>query len=172
MSPGGVFARFSTAEQLLVAVQSLDARGWKDWESFSPHPIPGIGGQENTKIISRAALIGGLFGLVSAIAMQVIPTSILYPVNVGGKPLLSLPAFLPIVFECTVLFAVIGSFLAMLFAARLPRWHRSLFNVEEFRKVSRDAYFVVVYCENLREASRLLVELGGEHIISLPKPAE
>lgn len=172
MSLGGVFARFPTAEQLLVAVQSLDAEGWKNWETFSPHPIATIKGQRDTKLISRAALIGGLFGLVAAIAMQVIATSILYPVNVGGKPLLSLPAFFPIVFECTVLFAVIGSFLAMLVAARLPHWHRSIFNVEEFRKVSRDAYFVIVYCENCREASRLLAELGGEHIVSLPKLTE
>jgi hypothetical protein len=172
MSSGGVLARFPTAEQLLVAVRSLDAEGWKDWETFSPHPIPTLQGQRDTRLISRAALIGGLFGLVSAIVMQVIPTSILYPVNVGGKPLLSLPAFFPIVFECTVLFAVIGSFLAMLVTARLPHWHRSMFNVEEFRKVSRDAYFVIVYCENRQEASRLLVKLGGEHIIFLPKFTE
>jgi hypothetical protein len=147
----------------------LEASGWKDWETFSPHPIEGTECRVNVGIISQTALVFGLFGFVAAVAMQVIPTSVLYPISLGGKSTLSLPAFFPIAFESILLFSAIGGVMALLFTARLPRWYRPLFEVEEFRKASRDAYFVAVYCEDPEEAARFLTELGGEHITTIPK---
>lgn len=162
----GMLVRFHTAEQLVEAVRALEAHGWTDWETFSPHPILEIKGQTGGGWVSRVTFISGVFGLLAAVAMQVIPTGFLYPLKVGGKPMLTWAAFFPIAFESTILCSAIGAFLAMLFTAGLPRWHRRIFDVEEFRKVSRDAYFVLVYCENHAEAADLLTKVGGE--VTLP----
>ncbi len=153
----------------MAAVQALKTSKWNDWETFSPHPIEGTEVRANVDLVSRMALGFGLLGLVASVAMQVIPTSLLYPLSVGGKPTFSLPTLLPIAFESTVLFAVIGAVIALLFTARLPRWYRPIFEVEEFRKASRDAYFVAVYCEEVEEAARFLTALGGEHVVTFPR---
>lgn len=171
-SPSGTLARFRTAEQLTAAARALEEGGWREWETFSPHPVVGTECRVRLGAIGCTTLISGIFGFAAAVAMQIIPTCVLYPISVGGKSAVSLPAFFPIVFESTILFAAVGAFAALLCTASLPRWYRPIFDVEEFRKVSRDAYFVAVYTGNSEEAARFLTALGGEHIAALPREDE
>lgn len=165
----GILARFQRPEQLVAAARALEVGGWQKWETFSPHPVPGTECRANQSMISYVALVCGLLGLVASTAMQGIPTAVLYPIVVGPPPQLSFPAFFPIVFESTLLLAAVGACWAWFVMAGLPCWRRPIFAVEEFRKASRDAYFVAVYADDLEKATDFLIQLGGEPVASIPR---
>jgi hypothetical protein len=88
-------------------------------------------------------LAGGLLGGGGACFMQFIANH-LYPLNVGGRPLQSWPAFIPITFELMVLCAALCGAVAMLIGNGLPRLHHPLFNVDRFERASIDAFFLCV----------------------------
>ena len=77
-------------------------------------------------------LIGGIFGGARRILHAVLRQRHRYPINIGGRPLNSWPAFIPITFEMTVLFAAFAAVLGMLALNGLPQPYHPLFNVPSF----------------------------------------
>jgi hypothetical protein len=63
---------------------------------------------------------------------------------ISGKPLWSLPANIPVVFELTVLFSALGTFFGMLILNGLPRLHHWVFFDEGFKAVTSDGYFLTI----------------------------
>jgi hypothetical protein len=144
--PWGLLAEFETPEDLVRAARSARARGLARLEAYTPFPVEGL--REALGIpVTRLPLIvlaGGILGALAGFGLQYWVSVVNYPLDVGGKPDNSWPAFIPITFEVTVLFAALAAVLGMLGANGLPRPNHPLFNVRAFRFASRDRFFLAV----------------------------
>src|SRR5271157_2589639 len=101
----GLLAEYKSSEPLIEAAQKTYARGYRRIDAYTPFPVEGlaeaIGFHRNR--LPLIVLIGGLLGGSGAFLMMWFSAALNYPLNVGGKPLLSWPAFVPIMFELTIL---------------------------------------------------------------------
>jgi hypothetical protein len=140
----GVMARFSSPEALLNATRQAREAGYRRMDAYAPYPIEGLAaelGMRRSRIPS-VILIGGLVGAAAGFYMQYYSAVIDYPFNVGGRPLNSWPAFIPITFEMLILVASLSAFISMLFLNRLPSPNHPLFNVPAFTDASQDGFFL------------------------------
>jgi len=140
----GLLAEFPSAEALCAAARHVRENGYTHAEAYAPFAIDGLDQVLGTKPDRTAplALLGGLIGGAGAYLLQWYAAVIDYPVNIGGRPLHSWPAFIPVTFELTILGAALAAVLAMLVQNGLPRLHHPLFEVEEFELASRNHFFL------------------------------
>jgi hypothetical protein len=140
----GLMAEFDTPEELLEATRDAFARGYRNLEAYSPLPIDGLaeamGFTRNR--IPLVVLIGGLSGGIGGFFMQWYSAAVSYPLDIGGRPFNSWPAFIPITFEMTILVAALAAVLGMLGLNGLPRPHHPVFNVPSFALASRNRFFL------------------------------
>jgi hypothetical protein len=146
--------------------------GFKRWDVHSPFPIHGMDAAMGLgkSWLSAPVLIGGITGLLTAAVLEFGPSSVIYPLIVHGKPrnFWTVPAFFPIMFELTVLFASFTAFFSLLIMNGLPRWHHPVFNWDRFTRVTNDGFFLIIEARDPRftemEARELLEQSGGEHV--------
>jgi hypothetical protein len=160
----GVMAEFGSAEELLRAVTKLRELGMQKLDAFTPYPIrelePLLGIKRS--FIPKVVLVMALIGAGSAYLLQWWCAAVAYPLNVGGRPYHSGPAFIPITFETGILFAAFTAFLMPLILAGLPRLHHPVFEVDGFESVSVDGYWVSVAADDPGlDRARLETELQG-----------
>lgn len=112
---------FEKEAVLLDAVKNLKENNIKIKDVFSPYPIHGLDHAMGLRRswLPRAAFIGGAIGAITGLLFQIWVFTKAYPINIGGKPFLSLPSFIPVTFECAVLFAAFSIVLAYLFRSNL-----------------------------------------------------
>jgi hypothetical protein len=89
-------------------------------------------------------LAGGILGGLAGFGLCYWSSVIEYPLNIGGRPFNSWPSFIPVTFECTILFAAIAAVLGMLGLNALPMPNHPVFNVERFALASRNRYFLCI----------------------------
>lgn len=171
----GLLAQFEQPEQLLAAAERAKDAGYKFVSAYSPFPIEGMAealDQVPTRL-PRLVMLGGLLGGLGGYLMQYYACVISYPVNIGGRPLDSWPAFIPITFELTVLTAALFAVLGMLALNGLPMPYHPLFNVPEFKLASRDHFFLCIESRDPtydRERTRqFLTELGPQLVLEVPR---
>jgi hypothetical protein len=142
----GVMAEFETGEALLEAARRAHEAGYRRMDGFSPFPLHGLSealGFRRTRL-PLVTLIGGLLGGGGAYFMLWYASVIRYPINIGGRPLHSWPAFIPITFELTVLGAAFFALFGMFALNGLPMPYHPVFNVPEFVRASRDRFFLLI----------------------------
>lgn len=118
----GLLAFFTDPEQLKKAAADIKPLGLKKVEAFTPFPIHGLEKILGYKksFIPWVTLTMGLGGAGLGFFFQAWMSAIDWPINVGGKPFLSWPSFIPITFETGVLLAGVSSVLAFFVACGLP----------------------------------------------------
>jgi Protein of unknown function (DUF3341) len=146
----GMMAEFDSATQLVEAARRTHAAGYVKIDAYSPFPVEelaeAIGFHKNR--VPLVVLIGGLIGCISGYAMQYWISAVSYPVNVGGKPYHSWPAFIVVTFEMTILFAGLAAVFGMLALNGLPMPYHPVFNVPRFAFASKDRFFLIVFASD------------------------
>jgi Alternative complex III, ActD subunit len=142
----GVMAEFEDPSSLVAATNRAREEGYRRMDAYSPFPIEELHealGEHHSRL-PLVVLIGGLVGCVGGYGLQYWISVLAYPINVGGKPLHSWPAFIPVTFECTILAAALSAVLGMLALNGLPMPYHPVFNVSRFALASRNRFFLVI----------------------------
>jgi mono/diheme cytochrome c family protein len=169
----GLLAEFDGPDSLKSAAARVRDAGFRRWDVHSPYPIHGMEramGVRPTRL-PWIVLAAGLTGAAVALLLQGWTNAVDYPLNVSGKPLFSLPAFIPITFELTVLLAALAAFGGALVFNLLPQFWHPAFGSERFKRVTRDAFFITIDAadEKFDEAAcqSLLREAGATAVETL-----
>ncbi len=142
----GLVAEFDTPEQLVNATERTHQEGYRQIDAYSPIPIEGL--SEAMGIhgnpMPRIVFAGGLLGALTGFGLQYWVSVMAYPVNIGGKPLNSWVAFIPVTFELMVLFASLSAVLGMLALNGLPQPYHPIFNAPRFVLASSNRFFLCI----------------------------
>jgi hypothetical protein len=162
----GLLAEFESIEALVEAVRAARREGYTRMDAYTPAPVEGLAEELgfHRSRLPWVVFAGGLVGCVGGFVMQWYAAEVSYPLNIGGRPLFSWPAFIPITFELTVLVGGLTAVLAMLGMNGLPQPYHPLFNVERFACASKDRVFLCIEARDPKfdlEATRQL--LAGLH---------
>lgn len=143
----GIMAGFEEPEQLIEAARETRRHGFTKVDAYSPFPLEGLDealGLRPSRV-PLVFLLAGAAGALAAFSLQYYIARFDYPINVGGRPLNSWPAFIPITFELTVLFAGILGFIAVLAMNRLPMPFHPVFNSSSFvEHASQDRFYLCI----------------------------
>lgn len=139
-------AEFGGPRRLLRAIKAAREAGFTRMDAYTPYPIHDVWealGHHKSKL-PPIVLTGGILGAVTGFGLQYWTSVIAYPLNIGGRPLNSWPAFIPVTFEMTILVATLFAVLGMFALNGLPEPYHPVFNVERFALASRDRYFLCI----------------------------
>jgi hypothetical protein len=159
----GLMAEFDDPTSLVAATQRAHDAGYRSMDAYSPFPIEELHqalGSPHTRL-PLVVLIGGLCGCIGGYALEYWSSVIAYPLNIGGKPLHSWPAFIPVAFETTILVAALACVLGMLALNGLPMPYHPVFNVPRFALASRNRFFLCIESKDPKfdvEATRHFLE--------------
>ena len=140
----GIIVEFSDAESLIAAAEKVRDAGYTHTDAYTPFPVEEVLhalGKHHSKL-PYIIFAGGLSAGLGGFAMQYWMNGIDYAINIGGRPLFSWPAFIPITFECTVLASAFCAVFGMILLNGLPLPHHALFNVPEFASASKSGFFL------------------------------
>src|SRR6266496_2307710 len=157
----GVMAEFANPSDLVAAARATYQAGYRRVNGYSPFPIEELWeaiGFHRTGL-PFIVLIGGILGGLGGFMMQYYLSVFYYPLNVGGKPLNSWPAFIPITFECTILLAALSAVFGMLALNKLPQPYHPVFNAPNFALATRDRFFLVIEASDRKYRHDEVVEL-------------
>ncbi len=171
----GWMAEYVDEHSLLTAARKVRDSGYTKTDAYTPFPVHGIDEALGIKptLLPFIVLSLAFTGLIAAIVMQVWMNAIDFPYLISGKPLLSIPAFIPVTFETTVLFSAFTTFFAMWGLNGLPRFSNPVFTSPRFDRATNDRFFLHVDARDKyfnRESVKDL--LSGTHPESLEEVIE
>ena len=157
----GVTALFNNPDAIISAANKVADSGFTKWDVNSPYPLHGIDKAMKMKPskLGFVTMIFGLSGVALALLLMWWTMSVDYPMVIGGKPFFSLPAFIPVTFEVTVIMATVSTVVAMFaFFFGLPRNAHALHDTDYMKKVSRDHYGIVIESDDPKFDERTTLE--------------
>jgi hypothetical protein len=166
----GVMAEFDSVQALVDASKHAVAAGFTKLEAYSPIPVEELNDiihRKRTRL-TRLILMGGLAGMATGFALQYWASAIEYPMNIGGRPFATWPAFVVPSYELTILFSALTAAIGMFALNGLPQPYHPVFNVERFSMASSDKFFLVIESVDPRfdhaETSRFLEGQGAKGV--------
>ncbi|WP_428938469.1 DUF3341 domain-containing protein [Fontivita pretiosa] len=163
----GMLAEFADVDSVMQAARYLRDAGFDRWDVHTPFPVHGMDEAMGIRptILPWLVLGGGLTGVVGGLALQWFTNAFDYPFFISGKPLLSVPAWVPVTFELGVLLAALTAVFGMLGLNRLPHLYNPLFRSRRFRRVTNDRFFVVIDASDPNfdrdQTEQMLLNLGA-----------
>jgi len=153
----GLMAEFDNPTALVEAARAARQKGYRKLDAYSPFPIEELSGalDLHRNKLPLIVLAGGIVGGIGGYLLQYFVTVMYYPINIGGRPLHSWPAYIVITFETTILFAALAAVLGLMALCGLPMPYHPVFNVPRFALASRNRFFLCI------EASDPLFDAEG-----------
>lgn len=168
--PALLLAEYETPGACMKAAAKLRDAGFTKFDTHTPFPVHGMDaamGMGDSRL-GWIVLVMGITGLMSGIALITYANGIDYPIIVGGKPAISIPAYVPVCFELTILLSAFGAVFGMLGLNKLPRHHHPVFESDRFKAATDDKFFVSVeYADPKFDADRtheLIASTNPNHI--------
>ncbi len=146
----GIMAEFDNQEDLLKACANARDAGFKNMDAYTPVPIHGLtdalGWDDNS--VQRIVFVCAILGMTLGFGLMYYITMIAYPMNIGGRPWFSWPAFVPPTFETTILLSAFGAVFGMIALNGLPMPYHPVFNNPRFIMASSDRFFLCIEAED------------------------
>jgi len=168
--PAGALLEFTDPDVMKEAAGKVRDAGYEKWDAYSPFPVHGLDSAMGTKRtrLPYVVFAGGAIGLLLGTVLQYATNAVDYPFVTSGKPLSSIPAWIPVSFELTVLLAAFGAFLGMLAMNGLPRFWHPTFTSKRFARVTNDRFFIGIKADDPKfdreKTVTFLAGLGGTHV--------
>lgn len=166
----GIMAEFDNPTDIVRAARRAHDEGYRKMDAYSPYPIEELSeaiGSHHSRL-PMIVLIGGILGCLGGYLLQYWTSVIEYPLNVGGRPYHSWPAFIPVTFETTILAAALSAVFGMLALNGLPTPYHPVFNAPRFELASRNHYFLCIEAVDpkfdLAATRDFLTSLGAQEV--------
>jgi hypothetical protein len=171
----GLMAEFETAGELVAAARRTKEAGFKKFDAYTPFPIHELDDAMDLhdNRVALFTLIGGLIGCCGGFGLASWVEAVALPLNIGGRPFISAPMFIPITFECTVLIGGLTAAISMIMLNGLPSPYHPVFNVERFANASRSKFFLCIESGDPKfdrhSTAGFLESLGPEEIAEVAR---
>lgn len=142
----GLMAEFPSAATLVTAARRAREAGYTKVDAYAPLPIEELNDALTLprNRVPLVVLLGGLTGMAAGYGLEYWASVIHYPLNIGGRPFHSIPAFIVPAYETTILFASLAALIGMVLLNGLPMPYHPVFNVPRFEHASSDAFFLTI----------------------------
>jgi mono/diheme cytochrome c family protein len=167
----GVAALFNTPDEIIKAAQGVSDGGYTKYDVHSPYPVHGMDNAMKLKPskLGYITLVFGLMGAAVALISMYLTMAKDYPMIIGGKPFFALPAFIPVTFELTVLFATLSTVIGMIaFFFKFPSNAHPLHDTAYMKAVSHDKFGLCIESDDAlfeeAKCQSLLQGLGAFNI--------
>jgi hypothetical protein len=146
----GVMAEFESPSELVAAARAAREQGYRKLDAYTPFPIEELNDALHLhhNSLPLLVLLGGIVGGTLGYLLQYFVTTIYYPINIGGRPLHSWPAYIIITFEMTILFAALTAVFGLLGLCGLPKLYHPAFNAPNFDLASRNGFFLCIEAQD------------------------
>lgn len=171
----GLMAEFETPGELVEAARRTREAGYKNFDAFSPYPIHEMDEAMDLhdNRVSLFTLIGGLIGCATGFGLASWVEAVALPLDIGGRPFISAPMYIPITFELTILFGGLTAAFSMFIMNGLPSPYHAVFNVDRFTDASRSKFFLCIESEDPQfdrySTASFLESLGPEEIAEVAR---
>lgn len=166
----GLMAEFDSAQGIVDASTKAVTAGYSKLEAYTPFPIEELNDiiHKRRTNLPKLVLFMAFCGMSTGFALQYWASAIEYPLNIGGRPLATWPAFVVPSYELTILFSALTAAIGMLALNGLPQPYHPVFNVERFTMASSDKFFLVIEADDAHftkaQTEQFLHSLGAKGV--------
>jgi hypothetical protein len=156
----GILAEYDSPGGIFHACEQVRDAGFRRFDSYTPFPVHGLDKAMGLgpSYLPWLVLFAGITGATLAMGFMIWTSAYDYPLNIGGKPTFSIPAFIPVTFEVTILFSGLTAVFGMFFLNRMPVYHHPLFDIAKFAKVTDDKFFLMIEARDKKYDRNKVIE--------------